>query len=101
MLHFYFYHYVGADGGIHRYCFVQYSFKGGKEHPILPRKHKNSKSTGPYVRTWQSTKDVMKQKFDEMNPREVVYKTVEDDFGGIASCSGLGQLPRDRQQVIF
>ena len=43
----------------------------------------------------------MKQKAEEMNPREVVYKTVKDNFGGIASCSGLGQLPRDRQQVIF
>ena len=43
----------------------------------------------------------MKQKSDEMSPREVVYKTAEDDFVGIASCSGLGQLPRDRQQVIF
>ena len=37
----------------------------------------------------------------EMNPREVVHKTVADDLGGIASCSGLGKLPRDRQQVII
>lgn len=94
---------VGPDGQMHRYCLVQYSFKGSKEHPILQRQHKNTKSRSrvPYVRTWESTKDLLKQKSSEMNPREVVHKTIADDLGGISSCSGLGQLPRDRQQVCY
>ncbi|XP_028415711.1 uncharacterized protein LOC114539280 [Dendronephthya gigantea] len=39
------------------------------------------------------------RKKGEMNPREVVHKTVAEDFGGISSCSGIGMVPRDRQQV--
>lgn len=88
-----------ADGELHRYCLVQYSFKGGNEHPIQPRHHKNAKKSQPYVRTWASTKLLIKDASKEMKPREVIYKTVADDLGGVSKCVSLGQLPRNRQQV--
>ena len=41
----------------------------------------------------------MKSASNELNPREVVHKVVKDDLGGLASCSSVGQMPRNRQQV--
>ena len=85
---------------MHRYCLVQYSFKGGAEHSIELRSHGNSKSqsTG-YMRTWTSTKTFLKSASEKSKPREVVYKTVTEELQGLPSCSGIGQLPRGRQQV--
>ena len=42
---------------------------------------------------------MIKEAPKEMKPREVVYKTVAEDLGGISKCSSPGQLPRGRQQV--
>ena len=95
-----FWHFLVSNGELHRYCLVQYSFKGGNEHPIMLRPHKNSKAPSkPYIRTWDSTKSMIKEAPKEMKPREVVYKTVAEDLGGISKCSSPGQLPRGRQQV--
>ena len=89
-----------STGEIHRFCFVQYSFKGDTEHPVIPRRHKNSKqSSQPYVRTWESTKLLLKSAPETMTPRDVVYTTVADEIGGISKCSSSGKLPRGRQQV--
>ena len=86
---------------MHRYCLVQYSFKGGIEHPIELKPHGNCKSqtsTG-YVRTWGSTKTFLKSASEKSKPREVVYKAVTEELGGLPSCASVGQLPRGRQQV--
>ena len=85
---------------MHRYCLVRYSFKGGAEHSTEFRPHGNykSRSTG-YMRTWTSTKSFLKSASEESKPREVVYKTVKEGLGGLPGCSGIGQLPRGRQQV--
>lgn len=80
---------------------VQYSFKGGIEHPIELRPHGNctSQTSTGYLRTWDSTKSFLKSASEESKPREVVYKTVTEQLGGLPSCTSLGQLPRGRQQV--
>ena len=51
------------------------------------------------MRTWTSTKTFLKSASEESKPREVVYKTVTEELQGLPSCSGIGQLPRGRQQV--
>ncbi len=87
---------------MHRYCLVQYSFKGGKEHPIKQHQHRNSKGNAAstkYVRTWASTKSLVKNLCQEIKPREVTYKAVSEELGGIASCSSISQMPRNRQQI--
>ena len=32
-------------------------------------------------------------------PRDAVHKVVRDGLGGVTSCTGVGQLPRSRQQA--
>ena len=45
------------------------------------------------------TKSLVQSQCKQANPREVMYKTITEDLGGVASCSSLGQVPRNRQQV--
>ena len=88
------------DGKTHRYCLLQYSFKGGREHSIEKNQHGNTKSAGkPYLRTWASTKDAIKSATENLNPREVIYNVVNNELGGVARCSSYGHIPRNRQQV--
>ena len=70
---------------------VQYAFKDGIEHPIVRSQHGNSKtfSTKPYVRTWSSTKEALKNASNELNAREIVHKVVKDDPGGLANSSSI------------
>ena len=77
---------------------VQYAFK---DHPIVRSQHGNSKtsSTKPYVRTWSSKKEALKNVSNELNPCVIAHKVVKDDLGGLANCSSIGQMPRNRQQV--
>ena len=86
---------------MHRYFFVQYSFKGGAEHSVELRPNGNckSRSTGYIRTTWTSTKTFLKSASEESKPGEVVYKTVTEELGDLPGCSGIGQLPRGRQQV--
>ena len=87
------------DGELCRYCLVQYSFKGGIEHPIRQHSHGNAKTSQQYVRTWSSTKSLVQNNCTQAKPREVLYKTVSEDLGGIEGCISVGQVPRNRQQV--
>ena len=90
---------VVPDEEIYRYSLVQYYFKGEKEHPIEHNQHGNSKrSQTEYVRTWESTKDLLEKASPGKAPRETVSHAVNKDLGGITSCIGVGQLPRSRQQ---
>ena len=90
---------IVPDEEIYCYCLVQYYFKGGKEHPIERNRHGNSKrSQTEYVRTWESTKDFLEKASQGKSPREAVSHVVIKDLGGISSCLGFGQLPRNRQQ---
>ena len=77
---------------------VQYAFKYGIERPIVVKQRGNSRATPnkPFVRTWSSTKEAIKDASHELNPREVVQNVVTDDLGGLASCFSFGQLPRNR-----
>ena len=80
-------------------AFVQYYFKNGVEHTVEPAPHGNSKAKekSHYVRTWQSTKDAIKN--SAKLPRKCVHDVIHDVTEDSQSCTGLGQLPRGRQQV--
>ena len=85
---------------LHGYCLVQYSFKSGQEHPIPKMPHGNSKKKKtPYVRTWESIRDQLKIVAGKMIAREAIHHAITDGLGGLQSCVGLGQVPRNRQQV--
>ena len=64
----------------------------------MPHGNSKKKKT-PYVRTWESTKDQLKIAAGEMKAREAVHHTITEGLGGLQSCVGLGQVPRNRQQV--
>jgi hypothetical protein len=78
---------------------VQYSFKSGDEHPIPQMPHGNSKKKDHFVRTWASTKECLKDVAGKMKPREAMHHAVTSSLGGLHSCTGVGQVPRGRQQV--
>ena len=79
---------------------VQYSFKSGNEHPLPLMPHGNSKKKkAAYVRTWASTREQLERVAGEMKPREAVHYAIAEGLGGLQTCSGIGQVPRNRQQV--
>ena len=87
---------------MHRYCLVQYSFKSGIERPLSAMPHGNAKhKDSEYVRTWESTKSLLKDATVKKKPREAIHHVVGKEIGGIRFCSGIGQLPRDRQQANY
>ena len=55
----------------------------------------------PFVRTWESTKDHLKIVAGEMKAREPIQPAIVERPrpGGLHSCVGLVQIPRNRQQV--
>ena len=62
--------------------------------------HGNSKKKKTlFVRTWESTKDHLKIVAGEMKAKEAVQHAIAERLGGLQSCVGLGQIPRNRQQV--
>ena len=64
----------------------------------MPHGNSKKKKT-PYVRTWESTRDQLKIVAGEMKAREAVHHAITEGLGGLQSCVGLGQVPRNRQQV--
>lgn len=83
---------------MYRYCLIQYYFKGGREHPVEHIPHGNSKKKQDYIRTWESTKGLLEEASDKKKPRDAVHHVMENGLGGLTSCVGLGQMPRNRQQ---
>ena len=78
---------------------MQHYFKDGEEHPIVFARHGNSsKTTQDYIRTWESTKNLLGKVSKNKKPRDAVHNVVSDDLGGAASCAGVGQLPRKRKK---
>ena len=51
------------------------------------------------MRTWQSTKEALEKASICKRPRDAVHHVVKESIGGVASYSGLGQMPKNRQQV--
>ena len=64
----------------------------------MPHGNSKKKKT-PYVRTWESTRHQLKIVVGEMRAREAVHHAITDGLGGLQSCVGLVQVPRNRQQV--
>ena len=50
------------------------------------------------MRTWESTKVYLEKASQVKRPRDAVHHVISDNLGGIESCDGIGQLPRNRQQ---
>ena len=66
---------------------------------IQPHTHRNAKNTkSEYVRTWESTKDAVKNLAETNKPHEVVHQVIKG-LGGVDKCTIVGQMVRDRQQV--
>lgn len=62
--------------------------------------HGNSKKKkAAYVRTWASTREQLERVAGAMKPREAVHYAIAEGLGGLQTCSGIGQVPRNRQQV--
>lgn len=76
--------YTDRGGNLHRYAVVQYYFTSGVEHPVEPAPHRSSKKRDKaYGRTWESTKDAIRQENNSANlPREAVRNVIEN-VGGV------------------
>lgn len=78
---------------------MQYYFRGGIEHPVTHSRHGNSKRDDKeYVRTWESTKFFLEKASQEKRPRDAVHHVISENLGGVQFCTGVGQVPRSRQQ---
>ena len=44
---------------------------------------------------------MLKDATNKKKPREAIHHVVGNEIGGIRSCSGIGQLPRNRQQANY
>ena len=87
---------------MHRYCLVEYSFKSGMERPLSAMSHGNAKhKDSEYVRTWERTKSLLKDVTVKKKLRKAIHHVVGKEIGGIRFCSGIGHLPRDRQQANY
>ena len=62
-------------------------------------KHENDFKKRIDILFWESTRDQLKIFAGEMKAREAVHHAITDGLGGLQSCVGLGQVPRNRQQV--
>ena len=68
-------------------------------HTITLSSHGNSKCKEiPYMRTQRSTLDALKNHVKTKPPR-ITIDLVQEDLGGIRSCSSNGKLPRNINQV--
>ena len=77
---------------------VIYKFDGVPDHAVLVRPHGNAKKgKGPYRRTKESTKNLLKAELEHSSPKIATNKVFEDK-GGIMLAESAGDLPRDRMQ---
>ena len=78
---------------------MQYYFRGGIEHPVTHSRHGNSeRNDKEYVRTWESTKFFLEKASQKKRPRDAVHHVISENLGGVQFCTGVGQVPRSRQQ---
>ena len=64
----------------------------------MPHGNSEKKKT-PYIRTWKRHKRSAEIVAGEIKAREAVHHAITDGLGGLQSRVGLGQVPRNRQQV--
>ena len=67
---------------------VQYVFDG-KEHPVVPRPHGNSKKSQSYVRTLPSTLRKLKKVAVNLTPKFAIADVGED----LMTASSAGSIP--------
>ena len=75
---------------------VTYRLIGGVLPP--PTSHGNSKTYKPFIPTYPSTLQRIKDDCVNEGPKGTVEK-VSYQMGGVLGASNSGQLPRDEQQV--
>ena len=90
----------GVDEEIHKVAFLQYFFEG-EEHAVKAPPHGNSKTSVPFHRTCESTKNAIKsqitgQKF--VSPKNTVHEILKER-GGIENIQLPGEHVRNRKQV--
>ena len=51
------------------------------------------------MRTWEGTKAYLEKASQVKRPRDAVHHVISDNLGGIRSCDGIRQLPRNHQQA--
>lgn len=81
--------------------FVRYYFEG-PEHAITVAPHGNSsKSSIPYLRTYQSTVNKLKESVTKGKGVKNILHDVEHQVGGLQNCKSEGALPRSTRQVQY
>ena len=78
------------DEALLNLALVQYVFDG-KEHPVVPRPHGNSKKSLSYVRTMPSTLHKLKKVSVNLTPKFAIADVGED----LLTASSAGSIPRN------
>ena len=60
------------------------SSQSKKNVTVIPEIHSK-----PYIRTWASTKESVKNASEQGQPCDAVHKVIADDLGGTAACSSV------------
>ena len=88
---------ISADGDTLTHSLVQYTFEN-EEHAVLVRPHGSSKHKESFLQTMPSTLQKLKKVAQDLTPKFAICE-VWSSYGGLASASSAGSLPRNRQQV--
>ena len=88
--------FIGPSNDPHHLCLVVYRMRAG----FIPTlsSHGNSKIAQPFLPTWPSTLNRIKEECISKGPKAVVEQ-VSSEVGGIICASEPGQLPRNELQV--
>ena len=76
---------------------IQYAFVG-EEHKISPHKHPVSKK--PFIPTAPSTSKLIQQEVHGFRGPSSIFDVAVERAGGIAGCEEMGDMPRDKKQVM-
>ena len=79
--------------------FTQY-ICDGIEHDVTPSPHGNNKQSSSYVRTKESTVNMLRNE-SAVKPPKAAYHTVHKESGGILNASSISDLPRNRAQAKY
>ena len=70
------------------------------EHDVTPSPHGNSRQSNSYVRTKESTVNMLRDE-SAVKPPKAAYHTVHKESGGILNASSVSDLPRNRSQAKY
>ena len=85
------------SGTVITHAACQYFFED-VEHNIEVAPHGRSKKNKPFYRTFESTKDSIKENLGIKKPKQLVHDILSEK-GGISNISAPGEHARDRKQI--